>query len=70
MKCSRIYKKRSNTKRHLEYECGKEAIYKCYLCFYQCKRPDAFKMHLLSKKHKRREQKDLDVFVEAEVLIE
>lgn len=50
-KCYKTYKDKGSVKRHLVYECGKGPMFKCPLCPYRCKRQDALKAHLRSKRH-------------------
>ncbi|CAG9864644.1 unnamed protein product [Phyllotreta striolata] len=49
--CSMYYKFKGNIRRHLKYECGKEATFSCHLCNFKCKRADYLRFHLNSKKH-------------------
>lgn len=51
VKCFKCYKFKGNIRRHLKYECGKEATFACHLCEFKCKRADYLRFHLNSKKH-------------------
>ncbi|XP_019881162.2 longitudinals lacking protein, isoforms A/B/D/L isoform X16 [Aethina tumida] len=52
VRCYKVYKHKGNIRRHLKYECGKEAMFNCHLCSFKCKRLDYLRFHLNSKKHK------------------
>lgn len=51
VRCFKCYKFKGNIRRHLKYECGKEATFACHLCDFKCKRADYLRFHLNSKKH-------------------
>nr|CAI5865349.1 unnamed protein product [Callosobruchus analis] len=51
VRCYKSYKFKGNIRRHLKYECGKEATFACHLCNFKCKRADYLRFHLSSKKH-------------------
>lgn len=50
-KCGRSYKRKSGLTQHLNYECGIEPKFKCFLCEKKCAQKSTMKMHML-KVHK------------------
>lgn len=54
-KCGRSYKWKSGLTQHLNYECGIEPMFKCFLCEKKCAQKSTMKMHM-KKVHKVIEQ--------------
>jgi len=50
-KCGRSYKRKSGLTQHLNYECGIEPKFKCFLCEKKCAQKSTMKMHMI-KVHK------------------
>ncbi|KAK9893011.1 hypothetical protein WA026_023224 [Henosepilachna vigintioctopunctata] len=50
--CKKVYKHKGNLKRHLDYECGKEASFLCEFCEFKCKRLDYLRVHVKTKHYK------------------
>lgn len=50
-KCGRSYKRRSGLSQHLNYECGVEPKFKCFMCDKKCAQKSTMKSHII-KVHK------------------
>lgn len=46
--CNKWYKYKSNLHRHLRYECGRKASFKCPYCEHTTKQKHSLKKHVLS----------------------